>query len=483
MRIYFSLFFLSLLILLPDCNPETDCNKLADKIELQFNAGIFNTLKGLTDSLKKHCPEELSLIRKSDSLLEISGRIGIDFSITGEQVREKLINYKIEVNDNNFAGWEKKNWLECRVINGEKRYFSRTVSNLMLLNLFYENRAKREEAERNDKNLIFRKDHTAKVIQESNNNTKPVVPADMVITYTITVKPDMVPDGETIRCWLPFPKGDQIRQQNVNFISSSQEHFIIAPDSCIHRSVYMEEKSRKGEPTVFSTSFSYRSFAQYFNLSGIKILPYNKDGELYKKYTSEQLPQICFTEGVRKLADSITVAEDSPSEVVRKIYKWFKGNIPWTGALEYSIMPNIPEYVRMNRRGDCGMQTFLFMSMLRYKGIPVRWQSGWMVPPGGENLHDWCEVYYEGAGWVPVDVSYDLQLSEDVSVKEFYMSGIDSYRLIVNDGVAGQLFPQKKFIRSEPFDFQRGEVEWSGGNLYFDKWDYDIDIKYQEQEK
>ena len=124
------------------------------------------------------------------------------------------------------------------------------------------------------------------------------------------------------------------------------------------------------------------------------------------------------------------------------------------------------------------MQTFLLMSMLRYKGIPVKWQSGWMVPPQAENLHDWCEVWFEGVGWVPVDISYGLQYSNDTRLKEFYITGIDSYRMIVNDGISGELFPPKKFIRSEPFDFQRGEVEWTGGNLYFDKWDYDIKINY-----
>jgi transglutaminase-like putative cysteine protease len=240
----------------------------------------------------------------------------------------------------------------------------------------------------------------------------------------------------------------------------------------------METKAKKGIPSVFRISFSYQSSAQYFNSLELSKLPYNKSSDLYKRYTSEQLPQICFTPEIRKLADSISTQEDNPKEIVKKIYYWFKDNIPWTGALEYSIMPNIPEYVYKNRRGDCGMQTFLFISMLRYKGIPVRWQSGWMVPPGAENLHDWCEVYYEGAGWVPVDVSYDLQKSENNSIRDYYLSGIDSYRLIVNDGVAGPLHPEKQYFRSEPFDFQRGEVEWKGGNLYFDKWDYDMKIEY-----
>ena len=127
------------------------------------------------------------------------------------------------------------------------------------------------------------------------------------------------------------------------------------------------------------------------------------------------------------------------------------------------------------------MQTFLLMSMLRYKGIPVKWQSGWMMPPENENLHDWCEVYFEGTGWIPVDMSYGLQFSGKKKIREFYISGIDSYRLIVNEGVAGDLFPEKQFLRSEPFDFQRGEVEWMGGNLYFDKWEYNLKIEYPEK--
>jgi hypothetical protein len=240
----------------------------------------------------------------------------------------------------------------------------------------------------------------------------------------------------------------------------------------------MEALSKKGVPTVFQISYSYTSDAQHFSMSGIKTLPYEKSSGDYQKYTAEQLPHICFTDDIRKLADSITGNDDNPASVVRKIYFWFKENIPWAGALEYSIMPNISEYVIRNRRGDCGMQTFLFISMLRYKGIPARWQSGWMVPPDAENLHDWCEVYYQGTGWVPVDISYDLQSSENPFIKDFYLSGVDSYRLIVNDGIEGPLHPEKRFLRSEPYDFQRGEVEWKGGNLYFDKWNYNMKIEY-----
>jgi transglutaminase-like putative cysteine protease len=99
-----------------------------------------------------------------------------------------------------------------------------------------------------------------------------------------------------------------------------------------------------------------------------------------------------------------------------------------------------------------------------------------MLHPRNVNLHDWCEVYYKGIGWVPVDQSFGLQNDTDAKVHNFYRSGIDSYRLIVNDDYSRELSPKKKYMRSEPYDFQRGELEWAGGNLYFDQWNWHMDV-------
>jgi hypothetical protein len=69
--------------------------------------------------------------------------------------------------------------------------------------------------------------------------------------------------------------------------------------------------------------------------------------------------------------------------------------------------------------------------------------------------------------------------SADRRIKDFYLTGIDAYRMIVNDDIAAKFQPRKKYFRSEPYDFQRGELEWRGGNIYFDKWDYHIDVEYK----
>ena len=62
--------------------------------------------------------------------------------------------------------------------------------------------------------------------------------------------------------------------------------------------------------------------------------------------------------------------------------------------------------------------------------------------------------------------------------KYFFLGGIDSWRLVVNTDYGMPLSPKKKYPRSETVDFQRGEVEWRGGNLYFDQWEYNWEIEY-----
>jgi hypothetical protein len=472
------LLILAPLVILFGCGTTSDFNQVLEDLQENLDFGNISTVIHIADSLKKASSENKEIIHIADSLEQIAERINLDFSVTGNKVKTQIEKLIGPASSREMSDWENKDWLEWRTIDGEKKYFNRAASNLLLLKKFHEQKEKKLTEIGNTPEMIFRLKHTEQVLKYSAHQNDPVVPVNMEVTYTITVNADAVPVGEKIRCWLPWPKNGLSRQKDVKLLSTSNPEYVISPDTAIHSTIYMEEVSKKGIPATFQIKYSYVSIAQHFNMSGIKVLPYDRSSNIYQKYTSEQLPHICFSDEVKRLADSITGKEDNPATIVRKIYFWFKENIPWAGALEYSTMPNIPEYVLKNRRGDCGMQTFLFISMLRYKGIPACWQSGWMMPPDNQNLHDWCEVYYEGTGWVPVDISYDLQKSDNISIKDFYISGIDSYRLIVNKGIAGPLHPEKQFLRSEPNDFQRGEVEWKGGNLYFDKWNYDMKIKY-----
>jgi transglutaminase-like putative cysteine protease len=235
----------------------------------------------------------------------------------------------------------------------------------------------------------------------------------------------------------------------------------------------------KDQPTIFNMVLEVTNYNEANLILPELIKPYNKKSGLYINHTKENVPHLVFTDKIKKLSNEIVGGEKNPYLISKKIFTWISNNIPWAGAREYSTIENISEYCLTRGHGDCGIKTLLFMTLCRYNGIPAKWQSGWMLHPGEVNLHDWCEVYFEGYGWVPVDQSFGLVDSDLEDEKYFFLGSIDPYHLIVNDDYSSTLFPAKIFPRSETVDFQRGELEWRGGNLYFDKWDYHMEVDYK----
>ncbi|MEI6142241.1 MAG: transglutaminase-like domain-containing protein [Mariniphaga sp.] len=475
MKRLWNCIFLIILISVFSCGKPATKSYTPQDIQEAFRGGQYSFATHLTDSLINRGNADSSTIANLLSMKDMADRVLSDFRLSDSTVNARLTKEFGTYSTEEKEMWEKNNWLEYRLIDGKKLYFSRAVSNLKLILASRQPARLGAASPTTDPFSIFCLDHSRKVIAESSTG-KPVVPQNLKITYSLTVDADAVPDGEIIRCWMPWPKESHNRQANVAFLKSVPENHFISPDSVGQRSVYMEQKAIKGKPTLFEIGFTYQPMAQFFDLNHLKILPYDTTSQVFKKNTIEQLPQIAFSNEIKYLSDSIIGGSKKPIDKVKKLYYWINDHIIWTGALEYSIISDIPGYVLHNRRGDCGMQTLLFMTMARYQGIPVKWQSGWMMHPGKVNLHDWAEVYYEGVGWVPLDMSFNLQQSANLTEKEFYISGIDAYRLIVNDAISSEFVPTKKFPRSEPYDFQRGEVEWRGGNLYFNKWDYHMEV-------
>jgi len=461
------------------CQPVAEKSVSFDRISKLVAKGELKRVDAICDSLKANKQLTAAQVRKIDSLVEIGRRIRLDFRLSESEVRSRLQKYFPDLDSATVLKWEREGKLEMRLIDSRKRYFGNAVPNLFRLDDRARPYKEKVDGLQVDSLDLFCLQHTSKVISETKTSGKPVLPVRTKLSYTVQAKPNAVPDGKMVRCWLPFPREGNARQKNIRLISSEPGNAVIADNSNLQRSVYLERKAEKDKPTVFRIDFEVETAAQYFDLKPEQIKPYKTEGELYKEFTAERLPQIVFSPEIRKLAGRILAGETNPLLKVRKLYKWINDSIRWASALEYSTFTNIPHYVLANHHGDCGMQTLLFMSLARSQGIPAKWQSGWMLHPREVNLHDWCEVYYEGVGWVPVDQSFGLQNSNDEKVRSFYQTGIDAYRLIVNDDFSRAFSPAKTFMRSEPYDFQRGELEWEGGNLYFDKWSWHMDASYK----
>lgn len=411
---------------------------------------------------------------------DLRHRIALDFGRSEAEVKAYIAQYLPDASAADLRRWEEQKALEYAVIDGEKRYFNNAAPNLFRIDsACREAKRAKEGGSALSGSERVNQYHLPEVIAQVRRTGRSFVePKQFRVTYTLTVAPDAVPEGQMVRCWLPYPQATVGRQTDVRLIRTSEKVYSRAPVESLHATLYMEKPAVKGKPTVFSECFELTASAEWHDLSPEMVQPYDTTTQLYRTYTAERERHIRFTPELRQLAARLTDGVDNPLLKARRIFKWINDNYPWASAREYSTIDNIPMYVLENGHGDCGQVTLLFLTLCRIVGIPAHFQSGFMLHPGACGLHDWGEIYFEGVGWVPVDQSFGIpSFASSEAERWFFLGGIDSYRLVVNNDFGQPLIPPKRYPRSETVDFQRGEVEWDGGNLYFDQWDYDLRVE------
>lgn len=411
-------------------------------------------------------------------------RIRLDFRLDDAAVLEQVRAQIPDATAGDVDRWREAGLLENRPIDGQRRYFNRAVANLFRLSAEARNRRPAAEvpARPTGDREVSIEDRMARFLAARRQVDSPLVePRRYRVTYRLTVKPDSVPAGETIRCWLVYPR-ETPSQRDVVLLRTSPAEHVLAPNEALQRSIYMEQPARAGEPAVFEAAYEYTAFARCEFIDPDKVEPYDVRSRAYREFTAERAPHLAFTPELRQLAASIVGDETNPYLKAKKIYGYIDQNIRYTSALEYSTIPNLSQYCAANGRGDCGIQGMLFIALCRIAGVPAKWQSGWSVLPERTGMHDWCEFYVEPYGWLPADPSRGLRPVDNQEVRWFNFGNMDPYRLVANDDFGTEFVPAKEHFRSEPIDFQRGEVEWRGGNLYFDQWDYKIEVEHLSSE-
>ena len=251
------------------------------------------------------------------------------------------------------------------------------------------------------------------------------------------------------------------------------------------RAVYLEQPARRNRPTEFEIEYEYTMHGVWFDVKPDEAKPVNTNDSMLKPFISEA-PHVVFTPEMRALSEQIAGGETNPARKARKFYGWIADNIKYSYALEYSTIRNISDYCRAKGYGDCGQEALLFITLCRLNGIPARWQSGWNTFPGAKTIHDWCEIYLDPYGWIPVDpykgiwamrYAFTLTPEQKCEVRDFYFGGLDYYRMAANSDHNQELTPPKKSFRSDDVDFQRGELESGEQNIYFDQYSYKLEIK------
>ena len=426
----------------------------------------FLTLLSLSPSLVSCSPSETAPMAEHISEQERLARVKRDFQWTEAMVRDKLAELIPDYTDADFTQWDNQGLLEYQVIDGEKRYFNRAVSNLFYL-----------DADARDRRIEPKHWYYSTLpLYQVHPHHQAVINGDDVtktirINYTLTVKPDVIPAGQTLRVWLPFPRDIADQQTGIHLLSASPETPVIADNSQLQRTAYFEQTTTAGQPTVFSIQYQYTAHAIHNAIQADHVVATPNTPEL-APYLAERPPHMVFSPRLRELSKRIVGDETNLYRIAQKLFAAVD-DIPWASAREYSSIANISEYAATAGHADCGQQTLLLMTLMRMNGIPTRWQSGWEFSDAEfDTMHDWGWFYLEPYGWMPMDVTHGRLNSLDEPLKWFYLGSLDAYRLTFNDDYSQPFYPAKQYTRSETVDSQRGEVEWALGNLYFDDWNY-----------
>ena len=287
----------------------------------------------------------------------------------------------------------------------------------------------------------------------------------------IKLEPHAERPGETLRLWFPYPVACATQPADQIKLIASSHPVTLTGD--VHRTAFMEVPCEAG--ATYSVRFSFVQKAKYIDLSSHVPtgLPAG-DGlspEAMAYYTSEQYPHIRFTPTVRALAEEIRGEETDPLRLAKRVYDWICHNVRYSYVRDYLLIENIPEFVMVNRYGDCGTMALVFITLCRAMGIPAKWQSGSSCRPDGIGSHDWAMFYVAPYGWLYCDPSYGVGAykSRNETRRAHYFANLDPFRLVASNEFQQPFTPDKRLCRTDPYDNQTGEAEYADGvhNIFF----------------
>jgi transglutaminase-like putative cysteine protease len=416
-------------------------------------------------------------------------RLRREFSLSPEEFLQKLRAQIPDASLEDVYGWAASGELQTLAFDGQLWIFRREPANLFRFCEAAQRRRRLpmakapatsqslgDPSEKTTQYFVLNH-HLREIVAQCAATSAPRVHEVRVrATHTVHLHPGKVPAGHIVRCWLPFPRADH-EQHSVRLIAADPEPRLIAPAEAPQRTVYFERPAGVDGATSFSLTFEYVTSAQLPLLAKAKA-ERPLSSEEREQYLREEPPHIAFSSEVQRLSQEIVGAHGAEPELerARMIFDWVVTHMRYASEMEYGVLPRIVEKALATRRGDCGVQALLFITLCRAAGIPARWVSGWVVYPSGWNMHDWAEFYVQPYGWLPADPSRGWRDDADPRVRSFYFGNTDAYRMVANVAACAAFQPPKRFWRSDPVDNQRGELEWDGGNLYYDDWSYDVQV-------
>ncbi|HPQ36141.1 MAG TPA: transglutaminase-like domain-containing protein [Synergistaceae bacterium] len=392
---------------------------------------------------------------------ELLRRMPLSYCYSHEKALRILRDALVDFKDEELESLRDNNAVEWIYIRGQVHYKNDFLENLFKTRKDYADRAKdpseRSQSQANAELL----DTVIKKIKQ-----KGAVTYRHHIRTTLTISPEAERIGEPVRVYIPIPVACE-NARNVTLLETAPQPRLISPPEYPLQTVCFETMLEKGQ--VFSVEYEFESHIRYQKLDPAEVLQAQPTF-----YTEEQLPHIWMSPYLRSLAAEITAGcKDNPLQKARRIYDYITTHVKYSYVRPYFTLTNIPDYVATGFKGDCGVQALLFITLCRICGIPARWQSGLYSTRLNVGNHDWAQFYIAPYGWLFADCSFGGGAYRRGAMDRwnFYFGHLDPFRVPTCSEFQHELLPACRFIRSDPYDNQVGEVEYQVRGLISDEFD------------
>jgi len=257
-----------------------------------------------------------------------------------------------------------------------------------------------------------------------------------VIYITEILRP---PKAKVIRIWFPVPETDHA-QEVTGLEFQARIPYKRTEDKEMGNTFFYLETGNIKEGERFTLLFNIRRKVE---------LPEEDRGnpDIFLKPSEWEK----WDSSIMDFAQRITGREKDPLKIARIV---FDALIERLEYIHEVCGRGVSTIAFEERKGRCDEFHALFRSILMYKGIPVRWEEGILLPyPSkmkrkGEieadciNAHSWVR-FYAGSKWIPVDVS---EAKRRPDMRDFYFGKIPPDRIRFSTGRGIDLVPKQEDI-------------------------------------
>lgn len=369
--------------------------------------------------------------------------------------------------------WE-ENTADWIYINGRVQFHELFFDNLMKTRDDYGARFL-GTMEDNEKNAALLRENV-RLMEEHGGRT---VHMRLLTRLSLTPEAEKACMGKTAHVYMPLPvEYAQVRNLRLlGFEGTAGEPVSVDNGSYPQRTARFETVIRGGE--VWQTEFEFDNETVFRNPDPSQVL-FSQPSF----YTGEEAPHIRFTPYLRELTRSVTEGEENPLLAAEKIYRFITSQVKYSFVRSYSTVEDIPEFTAANRKGDCGFQALLFITMCRIAGIPARWQSGLYATPLTVGSHDWAQYYVAPFGWLSADCSFGGSAFRqgDEKRRAYYGANLDPYRIPYASQFMHSFSREEEGLRDDPYDNQSGEV-FCGGRFLRSGKEFTVEYRLETAEK